>query len=170
MIPEIKTEFVAICEHDDWYARNHLEIALQQLNTDQRLLAAGSITLRYYHVGQRKYITMGNRGSALCNTVMRSEALTMLSCAARKAAITSDRGVDRLFWLSIQSRRQCLHRINTVVGIKGLPGRPGIGIGHRPDHRRAWRDDPNLDQLRKWIGADCENYRAIEFGRKAGAA
>jgi hypothetical protein len=63
-------------------------------------------------------------------------------------------GVDRMFWDSV--RGGAIHDTNTVVGIKGLPGRKGLGLGHRPDHR--FTPDPDFAKLREWIGADAEHY------------
>jgi hypothetical protein len=45
---------------------------------------------------------------------------------------------------------------NHVIGIKGLPGRMGIGIGHRQSFKG--QDDPDGLKLREWIGDDAGIY------------
>src|SRR5690606_18474320 len=49
-------------------------------------------------------------------------------------------------------RRKLRPASTTCVGIKGLPGRGGLGMGHRLGRRQ--RHDPTGATLRKWLGAD----------------
>ena len=42
----------------------------------------------------------------------------------------------------------------TVIGLKGLPGRPGLGVGHRPKTRDDWQYDEDYAKLIEWLGAD----------------
>lgn len=51
-------------------------------------------------------------------------------------------------WRTFQGPRSLLDSAN-VVGIKGLPGRPGIGVGHRPDFGDP---DPDGRILAEWLG------------------
>jgi hypothetical protein len=48
-----------------------------------------------------------------------------------------------------------------VVGMKGLPGREGIGIGHNPNG--PWTVDPALRILREWIREDVEFYQEYMY-------
>jgi len=41
------------------------------------------------------------------------------------------------------------------VGIKGVPGRTGIGVGHRADFGQP---DPGGNTLRAWIGERASAY------------
>jgi hypothetical protein len=45
----------------------------------------------------------------------------------------------------------------SCIGIKGLPGRPGITQAHR-EQTRGWFADPDLTMLRSWIGEDANIY------------
>jgi hypothetical protein len=45
------------------------------------------------------------------------------------------------------------------IGIKGMPGRGGLGRGHKLDAYR--NDDPDGKLLREWIGPDAEVYLAM---------
>lgn len=142
---------VVVFEHDDWYAPHHIEVCLERL---QRAPATGSQWQRYYNVHHRCWRRMRNVGSALCNTAFRADQVPAMQAAAQRVLATGTIGLDRFFWDSI---RGDVHEIDTVVGIKGLPGRMGLGMGHRP--AQGWTADPGMTQLAEWIGEDVENYR-----------
>jgi hypothetical protein len=55
--------------------------------------------------------------------------------------------VDMRLWSKL---RGVLHEDYRCVGIKGLPGRPGVGVGHHP----GGAPDPELNVLRDWVGDD----------------
>jgi len=77
--------------------------------------------------------------------------------AAKRAIETGTFCIDGIFW---QGREALARGPQTVIGIKGLAGTPGLGIGHRPRSApgRRWHPDPNLSELRRLIGADVEHY------------
>lgn len=160
-LPEVSGDVVLIWEHDDWYAPNHIETCVKEL---RRFKATGSRIQRYYNVAHQLHIAMLNRGSALCNTAFTVDLLDKLKSAAMLAFDTASIGVDRLFWDSLEVSDKNIHTINTVVGIKGLPGRSGLGVGHRPlsGRRRKWRRDYRFSQLRAWIGEDYMNYLGLQ--------
>jgi hypothetical protein len=151
-LPLVRNGIVIIIEHDDWYAPNHIEVCLQQLRDHS---AVGSRLQRYYNVDNQHFRVMTNIGSALCNTALRAPLIPMLAQAAQRAFDRNAIGLDRLFWDSVGGH---VHDIHTVVGIKGLPGRVGLGIGHKPPNEK-WAHDPDLAQLREWIGDDVKYYQ-----------
>jgi glycosyltransferase involved in cell wall biosynthesis len=159
-LPEVTGDAIVIWEHDDWYAPNHIETCLHTLG---RNLATGSVAQRYYNVPLRLYISLTNKGSALCNTALRSCAMDYLKDASLRVLDSGGIGVDRLFWESLPKGAGNTHRHNTVVGIKGLPGRQGLGMGHRPrpGFRRRWMEDATLNVLRSWVGDDIANYVVV---------
>lgn len=59
-------------------------------------------------------------------------------------------------WVALPKLREVIRPGGWVVGIKGLPGRGGIGMGHRDNFRGT--DDPCGALLREWIGEDAEAY------------
>jgi glycosyltransferase involved in cell wall biosynthesis len=152
-LPHVTGDIVVMIEHDDWYSPLHLATSLQRL---QDAKATGNGFQRYYNVHVRCFRLMKNVGSALCNTAFTADLIPAMQQAAKAAFQQGGYGVDRLFWDSLTSGKD-VHDIETVVGIKGLPGRPGLGMGHRPD--KGWSLDPQLVTLREWIGDDVENYR-----------
>jgi glycosyltransferase involved in cell wall biosynthesis len=156
-LPEVTGDVIVIWEHDDWYARDHIETSLKTLG---KHLATGSSGQRYYNVQHRMYLSLVNRGSALCNTTLRYEAVGYLRKAALQVLEHGGIGVDRLFWDAVPPGLRNVHKVNTMVGIKGLPGRLGLGVGHRPkiQSRRRWRVDMGSTVLKLWVGQDYLNY------------
>lgn len=162
-LTDVSGDVIVIWEHDDWYAPNHLEICLKHL-ANAKLV--GADLLRYYNIPNRMYITMRNRGSALCNTALSSDLLETLKDAALSALDSQSYGIDNLLWQSVPNSEKKIHSDYTVIGMKGLPGRPGLGVGHRPKagHNRRWHDDPSYAQLRSWVGEDSQYYLGASYG------
>ncbi len=156
-------DVIVIWEHDDWYAPNHLETCLKYL---AKADVVGADLQRYYNLPYKKHITMLNKGSALCNTALSTDLLEMLKDAALSAFDSQSYGIDRLFWDSVPKVRQKIHQDYTVVGMKGLPGRPGLGMGHRPQvsKDRRWCHDPGYVQLKAWVGDDSQQYLGALYG------
>jgi hypothetical protein len=149
-VPRVRGDIVLVMEDDDYYRPNHIETCVRHL---ARHRATGCIWLDYYNVKHRRWRRIRNGCAALCNTAFRRECLPMLEQAARDALRRDIYHVDRLFWQ--QAGAAGLHEEETVIGIKGLAGRPGIGIGHRPGP--GWIRD-NGRKLRDWIGEDAAAY------------
>lgn len=155
-IPHVRGDIVACVEHDDWYAADHLEVTIAALLAGKYSLLAGDNTQRYYNVAHRCHRLFSNTGASLCQTAMRAEALPLFESTIRSCLDRKTYGIDTNFWRSVPQTRWALTGRMTCIGIKGLPGRPGLGIGHRPD--RGWTPDPSLAQLREWIGEDADLY------------
>lgn len=155
-LDRVKGDAVVIWEDDDWYSPQHLQVCAERL---QGASATGCQWLRYYNVAHRMHVRMQNIGSALCNTAFRSELIGVMRSAAQDALDNNDFYIDRRFWQSVNSKRDC-HDIETVIGMKGLPGRAGLGIGHRPKRSpsKRWAHDPSKRVLREWLGPDAEPY------------
>jgi hypothetical protein len=152
-------DVIALVEDDDHYHPQHLEIILGQLTPG--VLAAGDDAQRYYNLPHRMWKRYPNRGASLCQTAFRRDALPAFLTAIERARHEATYCLDGLFWASLPAQRISLKRTETVLGIKGLPGREGLGIGHRP-RAYQWTRDPQLRQLTEWIGpADTEVYRGL---------
>lgn len=148
-------DVVVIVEDDDAYLPNHIEGCVMGL---KRRPAYGCNRLLYVNVEHRCFAQMANNGSALCQTAFRSELIPEMRKAAQEAMAAGDFGIDRRFWAS---RKHMATGPQTVIGVKGLTGTPGLGIGHRPrsSRFRRWHPDPDLKMLRQHIGDDVEAYR-----------
>jgi glycosyltransferase involved in cell wall biosynthesis len=147
-------DVVIVVEDDDHYAPNHIEACIAGL---KRNPAYGCSRLLYFNVAHRCWVQMANRGAALCQTAFRRELIPVMQSAAQDAMANNDFTIDGRFWAK---RKHMATGAQTVIGIKGLAGTPGLGIGHRPKSKagRRWKPDPELKVLRQMIGADAENY------------
>jgi hypothetical protein len=140
---------LVIIEDDDYYSPDWLATVAARL---EKAELVGECQARYYNVAQRKGRQLRNNGHAsLCSTAMRGRALATF----RQVSLKATKFIDLELWRRHPSRH--LFTGNRVVGIKGLPGRGGIGMGHRDDFTGT--ADPDLNLLRQWIGDDVELYR-----------
>jgi len=141
-------ERLVIIEDDDHYAADWLTTVAAQLEHAELV---GEHRARYYNVEQRRGRQLANTGHAsLCSTAMRSSALRDFADACR----SRPKFIDLELWRRPRDRR--LFGGHRVVGIKGLPGRGGIGMGHDPDFKGD--ADVSGALLRHWIGEDAEVY------------
>lgn len=135
-------ERVVVWEDDDYYAPGYLADVAKWL---ERHALVGESHARYFNVATGRGKAMNNtRHASLCSTAFRDEGLR----AFRKAVAAADKFIDMALWRACPGR---LYRTQHVVGIKGLPGRGGIGCGHS----QQFGDRVNL---RDWIGEDAALY------------
>lgn len=149
-------EIIVVVEDDDWMAVDHIERTVDLFSVGSSVLACGDPRQRYYHVGHRVWKIFNNIGSSMCQTAFSSLAAGLFSRAIIDCVSRSAIGLDRKFWDSIPPDRQRLVGLDTVVGIKGLPGQVGLGVGHRP--RSGWEHDSSGSALRQFIGSDADIY------------
>lgn len=143
---------VAFIEDDDWYSDRHLEVLEKDLQGHELVGAQGIV---YYHVGRRCHRTMGATSphSALCQTGITASVIPLL----KKICTSIDSGsVDLRLWREFAGKKKLSTR-GTVVGIKGLPGRPGLTVGWRSVS--GYTPDPSLAFLESLIGEDVANYQ-----------
>lgn len=135
-------EAVAIWEDDDYYASGYLADVAKWLESDELV---GESHARYYNVSTGRGRLMENaRHASLCSTAFRDDGLV----AFRRAVAKADKFIDMTLWRSYPGR---LYRTRHVVGIKGMPGRGGIGGGHADGFGGPMN-------LRDWIGEDASLY------------
>jgi hypothetical protein len=153
-IPLVKHEKVVMIEDDDYYAPAHLETVSALLD---KYDAVGDERQHYYYLPDRIWCDLQNRGASLAQTAFRRNLLPLLKNACEWAIDRDCRGIDARFW-GLVRRQEISHHLYTepvtVVGLKGRVGRPGLGIGHRPEQSRAlgWEQDPALVKLKEWMG------------------
>lgn len=145
---------LTVVEDDDWYAPGwltRLDAALDHAEL------VGERFARYYNVARRIAATLGNdRHASLRCTGMRGRAIKALQHALAEFSPY----YDRKLWRDAAPTR-ALFDSRLTVGMKGLPGRPGIAEGHQTIEGVA---DRSLCVLRDWIGADADLYE--EFFRE----
>lgn len=140
---------VAIIEDDDHYAPAWLQTIDTLLS---RAELVGESHARYYNVAQRRARQLHNATHAsLCATALRGRAIAALRSECARPGTFIDLNLWRRF-----SGSKLLVKSHLVHGIKGLPGRGGIGMGHKPSFNGA--PDPQGEMLRQWVGADAELY------------
>lgn len=154
---------VLVIEDDDYYHPTHVEDLAGRLDHAD---AAGHEIQMYYYLPTRRWTKMNNKGSCLCQTGFRSTLLDTFIKMCRRAMACGSRGVDAKFWAEIRKKGSTLtwdlYRGDpTVIGLKGYPGRPGLGIGHRPERTRGvgWHHDATGDKLREWLGDDANLFK-----------
>jgi len=139
-----------VMEDDDVYLPGHVA---NMVNALQLAEATGERVARYYHVGAGRYRVLPSRHHAsLAATGVRRTGLN----AFRNVCTGTKNRIDITFWQTFAGIKQFLDTGN-VVGIKGLPGRPGIGVGHR---RNFGKPDDGT-KLREWIGDLADNYETF---------
>lgn len=154
-----KGEIIVICEDDDWYGPEHIKECVTHLAAN-KIRATGTIWQRYYHLPSMSHRTFKNVGSALCSTAFHRSLIPNLQEAALWCGENNRKGIDRRFWDSLESEEKDIFEPekNQVIGMKGLPGRFGIGVGHQP---RGFINDADATVLREWTEGDANAYLKI---------
>lgn len=139
---------LVVLEDDDAHLPEHIDTLLAAL---ERAELAGERVARYYNVATRRYkVIPSDRHASLASTGCRGAALDML----RRLCAAGSRRIDIDLWTGFTGAK-VLSDTNNVVGIKGMPGRSGIGVGHRP---KFGTPDTNGAVLRRWLGDYARNY------------
>lgn len=155
-LPLVKGNYVSIIEDDDWYSPLYLHDVYSKLSTYE---ATGSIWQCYYNLRDLTFKVLRNRGSALCSTSFRSVHLPLFEETLKDCYRKNFKGIDYTFWESLKKRNT--HRLidekrkYLCIGMKALPGRTGIGVGHEG---RSFYADPGGVRLRDWVG---ENWAKV---------
>ena len=150
-MPYVKYDSVLFIEDDDWYHRGYMSAQAECLRTAD---IAGEVPARYYHVPSARWCEMMSpQHASLCATAIRRAHLHLLAHACAK----SPGFIDVRLWQMTSHLRQSRSRAAHVVGIKGMPGRPGIGVGHKSYALIGWKPDPG-HKLREWVGDDAGLY------------
>lgn len=160
-LPHVRHDRIAILEDDDWISPSYLETLAARL---EQAPLVGEQRARYYNVGTREYHIYSNlKHSSLGQTGFRREMLPAFEEILKAGAKFLDIELFR------RHRGALFPPSGIHVGMKGMPGRPGIGTGHRP--HAGWANDKDLVTLDLWIGEDAEQYRNLaSWIRGAGAA
>jgi len=150
-LAHVTGDAVAFVEDDDWYAPTYLEVMAQLLEIAPLV---GEGTTRYYNARTRGYCEGCNAAHAsLAGTVCRSHYIPKIINVIESVGrgYCYDLSIWKAFDHSILSLNTKLY-----VGMKGLPGRPGIASGHRDG--ACCVPDPQMETLRGWIGDDVGDY------------
>ena len=153
----VENDIVLDIEDDDWYSPDYIQFMKNLFKINEKLVLVGQGNAIYYHIPSRSWFPCLNENHAsLCQTGFRSRVIPWIN----KICDTLPSGnhfIDTALWS--QSLSKCLNVDGPprCVGMKGLPGRGGIGSGHR--HYNRFKRDPRLLKLRQLIGDDISNYK-----------
>lgn len=140
---------LVIIEDDDHYAPDWIETISAELDGAD---LAGEKMARYYNVATSTGRQLNNANHAsLCSTGMKGLALELF----RRECKPGVQFIDVTLWRNFKGAKH-LFGGSRVTGIKGMPGRGGIGMGHKPDFHGTKDKDGSL--LSEWIGQDAELY------------
>lgn len=150
-LPLVRGELILFVEDDDWYHSTYLAMMVERLRA--KALVVGEKYTRYYQLKSRLYEHCGNDSSAsLFQMGMHRTHIPNLENALRRPG-----HIDVQFCRQIRGELLMMEPSSTSVGIKGMPGRPGIGSGHA--YRKGFKHDPDGTVFRKWLGNDSEHYK-----------
>lgn len=143
-LPHVRGDWVFIWENDDYYKPGYLEVFCDYLKHCDLL---GECDVTYYSLKNRAYREMGNfKHASTCQTAFRKSYIPVFE----KAVHSGEQFFDIKLW---QTARQWKHKnilfsgLDLCVGMKSLPGRDGIGVGHGNVDFTADRDFIKLKQL-----------------------
>lgn len=138
---------IAIIEDDDYYAPHYLTTIMNWLDHHDLV---GEMDSHYYHLPTKTgKVYRANGHASLCSTAMKGEPVETLKALCEAKA-------NNLDWNLWQRHKGALYPWQgLVVGMKGLPGRPGIGVGHKRIGAPV--------NLSDWITDECalERYATI---------
>ena len=145
-------EAIFIIEDDDYYRPVYLECMMAHKGH----ALWGEMKTIYYNVLHRRHITNANTiHASLFQTAFTPAAIPYLIKAL------PNKFIDCVFWALVPDRIM-FQQGDLAIGIKGMPGRKGIGAGHE----RAMNMIPDfqLNWLKSKIGNDATLYERYYGG------
>lgn len=164
-LSSLPAPYTVIMEDDEWYGPRWVEAMVSMLDGGAKI--AGETRAIYYNVRARLFRRWNNlRHASMCQTAFRSDmAPDLLRHMSKNPTVM----LDKVFWKHGYAEGKLVKPFNQCVGIKGVPGKNGIGTGHRP-RVRNYKFDPDCKYLRGIIGdADAVPYMAMYDPMNAGA-
>jgi hypothetical protein len=142
---------IIIIEDDDWYSPDYIKLYNDRLNNYELV---GEGPARYYNVASKSYRILGNtKRASFCQTALQTKIIEKLYISCQKDSAF----VDARLWNKHCSRKIVFQDKAHCIGIKGMPGRKGIGMGHRA---KSFSRDKDWKILAQWIGKeDTEFYK-----------
>lgn len=157
VVKQYEVEAIYIIEDDDYYFPNYLEVMQSKL---KGFVAAAEVDTIYFNVSTMLPIYNHNRKhGSLFQTAFTPEVLPVFE----RVLASKPKFIDMEFWKLIQQTEINLFTpIRFLsVGIKGMPGRPGIGGGHVQRYVTAAKGDVRAEKiklLKSLIGLDYLLY------------
>jgi hypothetical protein len=146
---------VLVMEDDDWYHPEYVQTVVDAF--EPHLDMIGVAPSHYYHLPTKTHRCCANQHHAsLAQTAFRTKISRQViqTCKNKSPSVdlrlwNSNSGIPRDLIPNKASDGRLLH-----LGLKGMPGEPGIGMGHRLQPK----SDPHGKRLRDMLGVDAEDY------------
>lgn len=166
LVPNLKAAFplitgnkIIIMEDDEYYAPEYIAEMARRLDSHP---IVGLKDARYYHLPTGGYYqNHNNRHASLAQTAFRD---TLIPGIRELLNETDEPFLDIRLWKKYVPQGNIFDDFGRMLylGIKGLPGRAGIGGGHRPtSYPRSNIDSINRTVLQKWVPRDFPTYLDI---------
>jgi len=146
-VPHILGDKILFFEDDEYYAPNYIEVMAAHLD---QWPAVGIGFSKYYHLRKPGYHKHTNIDHAsLAQTAFIRDMLPVFV-----SKISGDAFIDVRFWKAVRHGGEIFDDDSTIgslyCGIKGMPGRAGMGIGHLKMND-CYRQDPGWKVFRQWV-------------------
>lgn len=152
-IKHVKGKYIFFWEDDDLYKPAYIETMLELLKHAD---IVGEAKAKYYNLELPGFKELHNyRHASLCQTAIKRSVLPLV----KEAVNSGEMYFDVHLWRNVQEKRipyLLFAESNLVIGIKGMPGRAGIGVGHK---NKDYLFDPGLAKLGEWCGEYASNYK-----------
>jgi len=158
-LPLITGDKIIIIEDDEYYAPTYVEELARLLGQYE---AAGIVRSKYYYIPSGGYHRHGNTSQAsFAQTSFRRSFLPEF-----ERLLEGDAYLDIRAWRVIGRRGYLFSddKNPLYLGIKGLPGRVGIGTGHRKEMYGKF-DTSDRAILKGWVPNDYQIYLDILNGK-----
>ena len=173
-LKHVEGDIVLFMEDDEYYAPDYVKTMVDKIQGHELV---GICKSKYYHLPARKYFVHPNQDHAsLAQTGMVKEYLPRF-----ETLLEGDSFIDLRMWCDIANKTRVESHYRNIpmnpngvvignrrgylfddglsdclyVGMKGMPGRAGIGSGHRCFPGVL---DSNGEILKKWMPKDCQTY------------
>lgn len=152
LLKNVKGDFIFIIEDDEYYAPDYLEKMVELLKDYD---VVGLSNSKYYHLKVKGFKYMSNfTHASLCHTAITKKALPLLYKAVHSGHYYFD--IELWKYAHEEHIKSCLIAdTNLAIGIKGMPGRAGLGAGHIEG---GYRMDSDLTTFKTWLGEDSRFY------------
>ena len=159
-------EVVIFIEDDDYYAPGYVQACIDRLDdSSQAPRLIGEAPSRYFHVGLGAQRNMGNTDHASLSCTAFNHSI--LDQVKKVVSACDAISIDCDIWRSVLARKK-LYSPTYVVGMKGLPGAPNLGVGGDARCYGATRGvSSDWATLAEWIGdAPTAVYRQLSEAMK----
>lgn len=152
LLERVTGDIILVIEDDEYYSPEYLSTMVKLLESAS---IAGLSNSRYYHLQAPGWKFMNNyQHASLCQSAIRKEALPLLVDAVH----SGEYYFDIQLWkkaLETGASSVLLSNTNLSIGIKGMPGRSGLGAGHE---MIGYKGDRDMTMLNQWLGDDAKYY------------